>query len=444
MNTKTIKLHFVLIFFVCINSFPLLSQINQDSVDKAKQLLKEASVTTAKRGISLTIRNVDIGKFPEINIIVEAFNHYGDPLDTLLPNEVKVMENGKEKKVVSVRKISIKQRVPVDFVFIIDITGSMQKYIDATKNYITTFTKSLKQRGIDYRIGLILFSDIVEKIYEPTGNVISFLRWLGPIRSYGGGDEKENTLEALGAAARIKYRPAANRVVVVITDAPFHQAGEKGDGRTFYTTKSITKLLIDKEIRVFSIVPPRLYEYKVISKKTRGNYFDIDYPFSTILDNFSSQLTNLYAIAYRTDMPAIPDSINIALLDKKHKQLVRKTIPIVELGRKLIIENLLYPTGSAHLPDEVKELNVLYEFMSNKPNVVILVEGHTDNVGSNRINDILSKRRAESVKNYLVRKGISPKRIKTVGYGEHRPIASNATEWGRRMNRRTEIVIVAK
>ncbi len=444
MNTKTFILHLVLIFFVCINSFPLLSQINQDSADKAKQLLKEASVTTAKRGISLTIRNVDIGKFPEINVIVEAFNHYGDPLDTLLPNEVKVMENGKEKKVISVRKISIKQRVPVDFIFIIDITGSMQKYIDATKNYITTFTQSLKQRGIDYRIGLILFSDIVDKIYEPTDNVMSFLKWLAPIRSYGGGDEKENTLEALGAAARIQYRPSANRVVVVITDAPFHQAGEKGDGRTFYTTESITKLLIDKEIRVFSIVPPRLNEYKVISMNTRGNYFDIDYPFSTILDNFSNQLTNLYAIAYRTDMPAIPDSINIALLDQKHKQLVRKTIPIVELGRKLIIENLLYETGSAQLSDEVNELNVLYEFMSNKPNVVILVEGHTDNVGSNTMNDILSKRRAESVKNYLVRKGISPKRIKTVGYGEYRPIASNETEWGRRMNRRTEIVIVAK
>ena len=420
------------------------SQINKDSAEKAKQLLKEASVTTAKRGISLTIRNVDIGKFPEINIIVEAFNHYGDPLDTLLPNEVNVMENGIEKKVISVRKISIKQRVPVDFVFVIDITGSMQKYIDATKNYITTFTRSLKQRGIDYRIGLILFSDIVEKVYEPTDNVLTFLRWLAPIKSYGGGDEKENALEALAAAAKIKYRPSANRVVVIITDAPYHQLGEKGEGRSRFTTKTIIKKLIDNEIRVFSIVPPKLREYQLISKATRGNYFDIDYPFSTILDNFSNQLTNLYAIAYRTDLPAIPDSIDIALLDKKKKQLVRKTIPIVELGRKLIIENLLYKTGSAQLPDTVKELNVLYEFMTNKPNVVILVEGHTDNVGSNRVNDALSKRRAESVKKYLVKKGINPKRIKTVGYGERRPIASNATEWGRRLNRRTEIVIVAK
>ena len=365
-------------------------------------------------------------------------------MDTLLPNEVNVMENGREKKVISVKKISIKERVPVDFVFVIDITGSMQKYIDATKNYISTFTTSLTRRGIDYRIGLILFSDIVEKVYPPTDNVLTFLRWLNPIRSYGGGDEKENALEALAESCRLKYRPAANKVVVIITDAPYHQYGEKGEGHSRYTTKSMIKCLNDNEVRVFSIVPPKLREYQAISKATRGNYFDIDYPFSTILDNFSNQLTNLFAIKYRTDMPAIPDSIDIALLNEAKKQLVRKTIPIVELGRKLIIENLLYKTGSAQLPDSIRELDVLNEFMTNKPNVVILVEGHTDNVGSNRINDALSKRRAESVKKYLVRKGISPRRIKTVGYGERRPIASNATEWGRRLNRRTEIVIVAK
>jgi len=406
--------------------------------------MKQASVSTAKKGIKLTIRNVDIGKFPEVNIIVEAFNYYGEPLDTLLPNEVTVMENGKEKKVLEVKKISVKERVPVDFVFVIDITGSMQKYIDATKNYISTFTTSLVQRGIDYRIGLILFSDIVEKTYEPTDNVRTFLTWLAPVRSYGGGDEKENALEALSAASELKFRPAANKVVVVITDAPFHQLGEKGEGFSRFSTKSISKLLVDNEMRVFSIVPPKLREYQKISEETRGNTFDIDYPFSTILDNFSNQLTNLFAIRYRTDLPAIPDSINIALLNESKKELVRKTIPIVELGRKLIIENLLYPTGSADLPESIQELDVLCEFMNNKPNVVILIEGHTDEVGSHRVNDALSRRRAESVKRYIMKCGISPKRIQTIGYGERRPIASNATEWGRRLNRRTEIVIVAK
>ena len=438
------KLFFVALFALLVSSQVIFPQQIVDSARKAKQLLQEAQVTTALKNISLTIRNVDISRFPEINIIVEAFNKFGDPLDTLRSNDVNVMENGIEKKVISVQKISVKERVPVDFVFAIDITGSMQKYIDATKNYISTFTSSLVRRGIDYRIGLILFSDIVEKVYQPIDNVVTFLSWLSPVRAYGGGDEKENALEALRSASELKFRASANKVVVLITDAPYHQIGEKGDGWTNLTTQKTISLLEDTEVRLFAIVPPRLKEYQVISQKTRGNAYDIDYPFSTILDNFSNQLTNLYAIKYRTDLAAIPDSIIIALLNEEKRLLVRKTIPIVELGRKLIIENLLYETGKSDLPERVPELEILNEFMTNKPNVAILVEGHTDDVGSTKLNNALSLRRAESVKNYLLKKGIKPNRIKTVGYGEDRPIVANSSDWGRRLNRRTEIVIVAK
>jgi outer membrane protein OmpA-like peptidoglycan-associated protein len=163
-----------------------------------------------------------------------------------------------------------------------------------------------------------------------------------------------------------------------------------------------------------------------------------------VLDIFSNQLTNLFALKYRTSEPAIPDSIQIALLNQKKQELVRKIIPIVELGRKLIIESLLYQTAKSDLSESVPELDVLHEFMKNKPKVTILVEGHTDNVGSNKANDALSLARAESVKKYLVNKGIEPRRIKTKGYGKRKPIADNDTEKGRKLNRRTEIVIVNK
>ena len=203
-------------------------------------------------------------------------------------------------------------------------------------------------------------------------------------------------------------------------------------------------MCIRDSVRLFAIAPPKLKNYAMMSKATRGTYYDLEYPFSTILDNFSNQLSSLYALTYRTDKEAIPDSINIALLNEKKQELVRKIIPIVELGRKLIIENLLYSTGSAELPDSVPELEVLTDFMKNRSNVVILVEGHTDDVGSHALNDRLSLQRAESVKRYLINKGINPNRIRTKGYGKRKPIASNETEWGRHLNRRTEIVIVSK
>ena len=438
--------YFAIVLFavVLFNFYSKSQQPNPDSVKKIQEVLSSAEIKTEKKPVVLTIRNVDISKFPEINVIVEAFNTSGFPLDTLTTQDVIVTENNVEKKVISVTKISVRERIPVDFVFIIDVTGSMQKYIDEVKSNISRFLTSLLSRGIDYRIGLILFSDIVEKVYQPVDNVNTFLGWLTGVRAYGGGDEKENTLEAIKATGNIAFRPSANRVIVLVTDAPYHQLGEKGDGTTYETTNSIIEYLNKNEIRCFTITPPKLKEYKTIASKTRGNQFDIEYPFSTILNNFSNQLTNLYSIKYRTDLPAIPDSINIAIFSPERKEIVRRTIPIFELGRKLIIENLLFDVNSATLPDTVKELEILYQFMKNKQNVTILVEGHTDDKGSHPYNDRLSIMRAESVKNYLVRRGIAPERIKTVGYGKRKPIAPNDTEFGRRLNRRTEIVIVSK
>lgn len=110
----------------------------------------------------------------------------------------------------------------------------------------------------------------------------------------------------------------------------------------------------------------------------------------------------------------------------------------------MIIDNLLYQFGTSNLPDTVPELEILLEYMQNKPAVRVLVEGHTDSVGSNAFNDKLSKQRADGVKQYLVKKGIAPNRIETAGYGKRKPIASNNTEFGRRLNRRTEIITIAK
>lgn len=438
------KLSFFLMIFILCSSLLLSQNIENDSIKKIKEILREAQVKSEKKPIILTIQNLDISKFPIVNIIVEAFNTSGLPLDTLTTNDVVVTENGIEKKVISVTKISVRERIPVDFVFIVDVTGSMQPYIDAVKANISRFVSTLLSRGIDYRIGLIFFSDIVERVYQPTDNVNTFLAWLSDVRAYGGGDEKENALEALKVSKNIAFRPSANRVVVLITDAPYHQLGEKGDGFSTETTNSIIKFLNDNEIRTFCITPVRLKEYQQIAQKTRGHQFDIEYPFSTILNNFSNQLTNLYSIRYRTDQPAIPDSIEIAIFSPERKEIVRRTIPIVELGRKLIIENLLFDVNSASLPDTVKELEMLYQFMKNKPNVSILVEGHTDNKGSDAYNYQLSLKRAESVRQYLVSRGIEASRIKTRGYGRRKPIAPNDSEIGRRLNRRTEIVIILK
>ena len=88
--------------------------------------------------------------------------------------------------------------------------------------------------------------------------------------------------------------------------------------------------------------------------------------------------------------------------------------------------------GKAKLAETVSSLKA-------NPNLRVAVQGHTDSIGSEAYNLLLSKRRAESVKSELVTQGIAPDRIETSGFGKASPVADNATEAGRAENRRVEV-----
>jgi outer membrane protein OmpA-like peptidoglycan-associated protein len=437
------------IFSFIISSIFLFSaytiQAQTDSVKaQAKQSAESARLKMGQGNVRMAIQNIDVTRFPEVKLIVEAVKADGTVLDTLNPKEFSVVENGVTKRVISIEKISVKESIPIDFVFVLDVTATMGSYINAIRNNIEKFVGTVTAKGIDYRVGLVLFSDVVEKVYNPTDNVKDFNKWLTGVYATGGGDDKENALEALSDMSKMKFRQAANKIAIIITDAPYHQKGERGQGRTMQSTESIIQTMKDNSIRLFSIVPPVLQDYRTITEGTRGSMFDISRPFATILDDYSTQLTNLFAITYRSDKTAIPDSLSVGIIDEQKREIVKKIIPIVELGRKLIIENLLFQTNSSTLPDSVYELELLKEFLMNRPKVSVRIEGHTDSRGSKVLNRKLSVLRAEAVRQYLIKKGVDQSRLESAGLGDSKPIASNATDFGRRLNRRTEVIIIGK
>ena len=111
-------------------------------------------------------------------------------------------------------------------------------------------------------------------------------------------------------------------------------------------------------------------------------------------------------------------------------------------GRK--IETLTGPSfefDKARLTSEGRaHVDHAVQIMQESPSMRVVVEGNTDSIGSDAYNMKLSQRRADTVRDYMVQKGISASRIRTAAYGETRPIASNKTAEGRAQNRRVDIV----
>ena len=118
--------------------------------------------------------------------------------------------------------------------------------------------------------------------------------------------------------------------------------------------------------------------------------------------------------------------------------------PIV-VGETVRLQNVMFRQSTAVLMEESNEaLDEVVEMMKSNPQMEIQLTGHTDNQGNSRANIKLSRERVEAVKNYMISRGIDEGRIQGKGFGGTKPVASNASEETRRLNRRVEFVVLKK
>lgn len=120
-------------------------------------------------------------------------------------------------------------------------------------------------------------------------------------------------------------------------------------------------------------------------------------------------------------------------------QPVTHTVEMVDnSATKVELGGLLFETGSAELSDRGRLYVQMYA-ETLEPDMAVLVEGHTDDVGSPESNQVLSERRAQAVRDVIIAAGVSPSRVEAKGFGESRPVSPTAT---REENRRVEIYMI--
>lgn len=114
----------------------------------------------------------------------------------------------------------------------------------------------------------------------------------------------------------------------------------------------------------------------------------------------------------------------------------------IDRDGKAAIYGILFDVGKSDIkPESAEALKQITDYLNANPTIKVIVVGHTDNTGDYSNNKILSKARAESIKNYLINTNkISSSRLVTEGVGQSCPVSTNTTEDGRRLNRRVEVV----
>jgi outer membrane protein OmpA-like peptidoglycan-associated protein/tetratricopeptide (TPR) repeat protein len=153
-----------------------------------------------------------------------------------------------------------------------------------------------------------------------------------------------------------------------------------------------------------------------------------------------------YGIAVKAeDCLFYSDHVNIEKSEGYQEIVKDIQLKRIAVGSKVVLKNIFFATGKSTLKKESKgELDNLLKLMNEAPTLKLEISGHTDNTGSDAVNQRLSEARAKAVVDYLVQHGISADRLTYKGYGSSQPVADNSTKEGRQKNRRTEFKVIAR
>lgn len=182
---------------------------------------------------------------------------------------------------------------------------------------------------------------------------------------------------------------------------------------------------------------------EIIDLKTNKTVFE-DYTdaengeFLAVMPVGSNYLFNVSADGYLF----YSENYDLSKADVKEPYKIMVDLEKIKRGANVTLKNIFFETNKYDLlPTSIKELEKLIDFLKDNATVGIEIQGFTDNVGDNKLNEKLSQNRASAVYDYLIRHGIAASRLTVKGFGASKPVADNSTENGRQKNRRTSFLI---
>lgn len=276
-----------------------------------------ASPVGAADSVVVSVTNPQLENFTNggaVGLYFNATDLRGQPIGQLTPEHVSVQEDGQDTQIIDFR--GEEQGRPVDIVVVFDVTESMGPFIDGMKEAAIDFADRLAKANRDYRLGLVTFEDYVirdERVF--TRSAREFKSWVGALRPAGGGDIPENSLDAMLLASRFPFRPEAQAVLILITDAPNHTRGDGSEKNNPYgrevTQLSGAEVLAEikkANLNVYAISPPPFMapDLHTIAKESAGRHYNIvseGERFPELIGEIGRSLASQYFLTYISPSP---------------------------------------------------------------------------------------------------------------------------------------------
>lgn len=174
-------------------------------------------------------------------------------------------------------------------------------------------------------------------------------------------------------------------------------------------------------------------EVGIASSDPKDGAYKIILPAGRIY-SFMATKDNIYTVSQNIDLKDI----------KKYTEIEQNLyLTPVLVGSTVRMNNLFFVTGKSEINKwSYPELQRLIDLLKKHKKMEIEIAGHSDNVGSDKVNNALSLERANAVRDYIISNGVEGERLQAKGYGKTKPLTSNATEEGRKRNRRVDFTIL--
>ena len=343
-------------------------------------------------------------------------------------------------------RIIPKKDIKRNYSFILDHSGSMgaRRANELQKSVFNAIKKDLIYKKSNNSTYSVYKFDHKNKRIVSSNNIFEIEKYMMPtnkLKGFGGGTAIKDAILS-GVEDLSRDNDSDTKIMILFTD------GETNSDNSMMPMSDIIKKALENNINIVTVAfgshLSKSY-LENISSNSGGSLYWIysEREFEQLFDNVLSDVNLSYDLEFSPCM--FGEEIEIELKVKGiESSVIGKTVFRSPADEGFSIDlNILFKNGAwtiQKINDE--KLNQLVQLMNYRPEMKILVEGHTDKLGSEKTNQWLSEKRATSVKQYLLKKGINANRVETKGFGSSKPAYSYNNSDINELNRRIEIVII--